>query len=191
MTTKTLGTIQKLSNVGKILSKIVFIFSIIGFVGCIAGIISLSVFPDGGFKIGGMTIHGLAETNADISMGTAYTAMAIAIVFCAGEAVLAKFAGNYFKHELDAGTPFTFDGAKEMLRLGILTICIPAATSTIAAITYAIMSHAFTGVDKLDFSNAFSIGLGVMFIIMSLICKHGAEVSQKTDPDQKEIGLSI
>lgn len=188
MTTKTLKTIQTISKIGKIFSTIVFIFSIIGFVGCIVGMIGLAVIPDGGFKIGGVTIRGLVETNAGISMGTAYTSMAIAVIFCAGEAVLAKFAGNYFKHELEAGTPFTFEGAKEMLRLGILAICIPAATSTVAAITYAIMSSAIPDVDKIDFSNAFSIGLGIMFIITSLICKHGAEVTQKTDPDQNAVG---
>ena len=41
---------------------------------------------------------------------------------CAGEAVLAKFAEHYFKRELTDGTPFNLGGAKELMRLGILTI---------------------------------------------------------------------
>ena len=33
---KTLTTIQKISRLGKTLSKIAFVFSVIGFVGCLA-----------------------------------------------------------------------------------------------------------------------------------------------------------
>lgn len=36
---KSLNTIQKLSKIGKVLSKIAFIFSVIGFCGCIAGLL--------------------------------------------------------------------------------------------------------------------------------------------------------
>ncbi len=44
---KSLNAIQKLFKIGKILSKIAFIMSVIGFCGCIVGIISLS-FGNGG-----------------------------------------------------------------------------------------------------------------------------------------------
>ena len=40
---KTLNNIQKLSNTGKVLSRIVFIFCIIGFCGCIVGILSMAL----------------------------------------------------------------------------------------------------------------------------------------------------
>ena len=39
---KSLNTIQKLSKIGKVLSKIAFIFSVIGFCGCIAGLLSIT-----------------------------------------------------------------------------------------------------------------------------------------------------
>lgn len=39
---KSLDTIQKLSKIGRVLSKIAFLFSVIGFCGCIAGLLSLS-----------------------------------------------------------------------------------------------------------------------------------------------------
>ena len=42
------------------------------------------------------------------------------LIVCAGQAVLAKFAETYFKNKLQAGTPFTFGGAKELLRLGVM-----------------------------------------------------------------------
>ncbi|MBQ7714987.1 MAG: hypothetical protein IJT70_03850 [Clostridia bacterium] len=174
---KTLNTIQKLSKLGKILSKIIFVFCLVGGILCVVGIIGLALIPDG-IKLGGVTIRGLIEKNADISVGTCYAAMAVGIVFCAGEAVLCKFAERYFKNELKAGTPFTFDGAKELMRLGILTICIPVGTTIIAEIVYQIMKHSFSDVVGFDLGGSISVGLGIMFIVTSLICRHGAEISQ-------------
>lgn len=177
---KTLKTIQTLSKIGKIICKIIFIFCIVGFAGCIAGIISLACIPEG-LKLGGTTIKGLIETSPKANLGTYYTAMAAGAVICAGEAVLCKIAERYFKHELEAGTPFTFEGAKELMRLGICTICIPLATVIVSGIIYGIMSSFFSGVNELNLGNSVSIGLGIMFIITSLLCRHGAEVSQKNE----------
>lgn len=44
---KTLKTLQSLSGFGRVLSKIAFIFSVIGACGCIAGIVFQS-FSEGG-----------------------------------------------------------------------------------------------------------------------------------------------
>ena len=64
---------------------------------------------------------------------------------CAGEAVLSKFAEHYFKRELADGTPFNLGGAKELMRLGIFTICIPIGTQIIAEIVYAVMEQTLRG----------------------------------------------
>ena len=176
---KTLETIQKLSKIGKVLSKIVLIFSLIGAIGCAAGIASLALLPES-VKIGGTTVKGLVEITEDFSMGTAYAAMATVAIVCAGEAVLAKMAGRYFANELAAGTPFTFAGAKELLRLGICAICIPIGTRVLAEIVYEILKHALTDVrDELLTGDTVSVGLGVMMIVASLLCKYGAELSQR------------
>lgn len=181
---KTLKTIQTLSKIGKIISKIIFIFCLIGGIGCIVGIIGLALIPDG-LRIGGVTIHSMIEKNAEISMGTCYAAMAVGVVLCAGEAVLCKLAEKYFKNELAAGTPFTFDGAKELMRLGICTICIPIGTAVISGIVYGIMSSIFSGVEDYNISNITSVGLGVMFIVMSLFCRYGAEITQNEGVSQQ------
>lgn len=181
---KTLKTIQTLSKIGKIISKIIFIFCLIGGIGCFVGIISLAVIPDG-FKLGGVTIHSMIKKNAEISIGTCYAAMAVGIVLCAGEAVLCKLAEKYFKNELAAGTPFTFDGAKELMLLGICTICIPIGTAVISGIVYGIMSSIFSGVADYSFSNTTSVGLGVMFIVISLLCRYGAEITQNEGVSQQ------
>lgn len=176
--TKTLNTIQTLSKIGKILCKIIFIFCLIGFIGCIVGIIGLALIPNG-LNIGGTTIHGIVEKSPEISLSTCYTAMAAGVVLCAGEAVLCKIAEHYFKNELEAGTPFTFEGAKELIRLGIFTICIPIATSIISGIVCAVMTAVFGKVYDFEFGKFISIGLGIMFIISGLLCRYGAEIQAK------------
>ena len=175
---KTLNTIQTLAKIGRIISKVIFILSLVGGIGCIVGIITTAVIPDG-IKLGGVTIRGLVEQNAHISMGTLYATMAMSVILCAGEAVLCRISENYFKHELAAGTPFTFDGAKELMRFGICTICIPVGTAILSGITYGIMKACLPDVADLNLHGSFSIGLGVMFIVMSLFCRCGAEQNEQ------------
>ena len=103
--------------------------------------------------------------------------MAVGLILCAGEAVLAKFAECYFKHELADGTPFNLSGAKELKRLGILTICIPVGTQIAAEIVYVVMNQIFQDAAPLRLDQSGSIGIGITFIIVSLICQYGAEKS--------------
>ena len=177
---KTLNTLQVFAKIGRILSTVVFIVCIVCGALCIFGIPTLAFAPDG-FTIGGTTIRGLIEQKADWSIATCYLALVQGIILCAGEAVLAKFAECYFKNELAAGTPFTFDGAKELLRLGILAICIPVGTAILVAIALGIFKLAAKDVADPDIENSVSIILGVMMIVGSFLCKHGAEVSEKTE----------
>ncbi|MCR5653239.1 MAG: hypothetical protein K6F88_05505, partial [Ruminococcus sp.] len=152
---------------------------LIGAIGCAVGIIVLAVIPDG-FKLGDVTIHGLIEKSADVNLGTCYAAMGMGAVLCAGECVLAKFAKRYFVNELEASTPFTFDGSKELIKLGILTICIPLGTTILAALIYGTMTVVYSGnIGEVNLNNFGSVALGVTFIIVGLLCRHGAEISDK------------
>lgn len=177
---KSLSTIQRLSKIGKVLSKIAFIFSVIGFCGCIAGLLSLSFGNGSLIKIGGVTLHGLISSDYGYNIKSITAALSGWMVICAGEAVLAKSAEVYFKNELTAGTPFTLAGAKEMLRLGILTLAIPTGCAVVGSIVEGIIAG-FMKVEQaaamdLYFDNESSIALGVMFIVISLLCRYGAEL---------------
>ncbi|MDD6810449.1 MAG: hypothetical protein PUD93_01075 [Lachnospiraceae bacterium] len=176
MDNQTLKTIQVFSKIGKILSEIIFICSIVGAAGCALGIASLAVGETEVFQLGGVTIHGIIETSAETSIGTRYTLMTVGLILCIGEIFLAKIAENYFKHELATGTPFTFDGAKEMLRLGICAVCIPMGTMIVAEIAYTVMNHYYVDVADLHIDDYASVGLGIAFIVVSFICKYGAEL---------------
>lgn len=175
METKTLRIIQKLAKVGKILSKIIAICCIVGAIGCIAGIVSLAITGQVEYSVNGFTLHGLIENSAQRSIGTLYAVMIVGLIVCNGEVIIAKKAANYFKNELTAGTPFTFAGAKEMLQLGIWIAAVSLATAIAEPIVYAIVSHYFPNVVEMSLGGAAQVGMGIAFILVSLLCKYGAE----------------
>lgn len=176
--------IQKLSKIGMVLSKIAFIFSVIGICGCIAGLLSLRFGNGSLIKIGGVTLHALASEEYGYNIKSVGAALSGWMIVCAGEAVLAKFAEVYFKNELKAGTPFTFAGAKELLRLGILTLAIPTGCAVAGSIVEGILAG-FMKVEQaaamdVYFDNESSIVLGIMFILGSLLCRYGAELREQS-----------
>lgn len=173
----TLKTIQTLAKVGKILSKIIFVCCIVGFCGCIVGIVSLAIGAET-FKLGGVTVHSMIENKAGMNLPTLYASMAVGLLFCAAEAVLCKFAETYFNHELADGNPFTLRGAKELMRLGILTIAIPLGAVIVCSIGVAVADNIYPGIDKLSIGEFGSVGLGVMMIVLSLFCRYGAELNE-------------
>lgn len=179
---KSLKTIQTLSGIGRVLSKIAFVLSVIGFCGCIVGLIGLAVGEGGSIMIGGVTLHGLISENTELNIKSIAAALSGWIIVCAGQAVTAKFAELYFKNELNAGTPFTFDGAKELMRLGIIVFAVPVgcaiAGSIVEGIVAGIMNVAKAETMDRYFDNAPGIALGIMFIVMSLLCRYGAELAE-------------
>ena len=179
---KSLNTIQKMSKIGKVLSKIAFIFSVIGFCGCIVGLLSLSFGNGSLIKIGGVTLHGLVSEEYGYNIKSISATLSGWMIVCAGETMLAKFAEVYFKNELKAESPFTLAGAKELLRLGILTAAIPTGCAVVGSVVEGIIAG-FMKVEKaaamdMYFDNEASIVLGIMFILGSLLCHYGAELRE-------------
>ena len=121
---KTLQTIQTISKIGKIISKIVFICCVVGFCLCVVGIAGLALGVSV-MQFGGVSLESLLQHEADMSTGTLYSSVICGAIVCAGQAVLAKFSQRYFERELKDGTPFTLDGARQLLQLGVLSIGIP------------------------------------------------------------------
>ena len=182
---KSLHTIQKLSKIGKVLSKIAFICSVIGFCGAVAGIISMSLGNGGVIKLGGVTLHKLISEEYGYNIKSITATLSGWLIVCAGEAVLAKFAEAYFKNELKAETPFTRAGASELLRLGILTLAVPTGCAVVGSIVRGIVAgfmkvEETAAMDKL-FDNSASIALGVMFLLGSLLCRYGAELRENAE----------
>lgn len=175
---KTLPIIQTLCKIGKIISKIVYICGIIGLCGCGVGILALLI-GDEYIKIGGVPLKSILQTQAGISLGTVWSAIFAGMILCAGEAVVAKLACNYFGHELKAGTPFTAEGAKELLLLGVHTIWIPTVAAVLAQVAHKIISVLWGNVEPMALESGDSAALGVMFIVVSLLCRYGAELKEE------------
>ena len=192
---KTLKTIQVLAKVGKVMSKIVFIFCIIGFCGCVIGITSVAA---GGhvFLVFGTSLDELLVNEAGITVDTLYASMAVGMILCAGEAVLAAFAEHYFKREIADGTPFTTAGSNEMMRLGVLAIAIPLGTQILAEVVYVIFKNTMEGIESMNLDAYGSVSMGIMFILTALICRYGAqhtgddtarkETERKAETEEKE-----
>lgn len=182
---KTLSTIQKLAKIGRILSKIMFICAIVGGALCLAGLICLCKGIED-IQIGDVTIKGLIEDEVGQSMGVFYASVASGMILCAAEAVLAYFAMRYFEHELADGTPFRIEGAQEMFRLGILTICIPIGARIVTSLVCGIIEAVTHDKIALEIAGFESVSLGVMFLVLSLVCRYGAEQAAGTDKSANE-----
>ena len=178
---KSLRVVQGFAKVGRVLSLIVFIFSIIGAVSCAVGLIFMLAFQnvDAG---NGQTIAQVIEQETKMPMFVMYANVICSIIVCGVEIVLAKMAQRYFEYEIKQGTPFTFDGASKMLKLGIWCLVAPFVASIICAIVYAIYAsiHGEFNTDSLvGFSGA--SGVGIAFIVISFILKYGADVKKTAD----------
>ena len=89
----TLKIIQTLSKIGRDFSKVVFICCLVGFGGCVIGILSLG-FGGEIFKLGGITIHSVIEGHSSMSMPTIYTTMVVGTVIVCSIGV--SIADNFF-----------------------------------------------------------------------------------------------
>ncbi len=172
---KTLNVIQTMSNIARIVCTVLYVCCIIGFCLSLVGLIGLALGTEGVFKLGGVTITGLIEQNADMNRPTMIATTAVAMAFCAAQAVLLKLAQTYFKHELADGTPFTLHGSKEMLRLGIVTAAVSLGLVILCSIAVSMVGHFVPGIGEIPIDEYSSFGFGITLILLSLVCRCGAE----------------
>lgn len=180
---KSLNNVQIVFKIGKILSKIAFIAWLVGACICAVGLVILPFGVDEILKIGGVTLHGLMGLDNGEANAAAIAVMVGWLIICVGITVVAKFAERYFTNELKAGTPFTEDGAKELMRLGILTAAVPLGCNIVAEIIVGVVTGIFgiaeSAVTDIAYDCSTAIMLGAMFIVVSLLCRYGAEIGKK------------
>lgn len=172
---KSLKILQLLAKIGKIPSRVIFICCLVGVCGCTVGIIALCL-GTGALEINGLRMEAILQSSANLSSGTLYATMSVGLILCAGEAVLARFALHYFRSELADGTPFTLSGARALLRLGILTAAIPLGSVLLAELTQNLLAEFLHDVTPLRLDDASSVWLGLALIVMSLLCRYGADL---------------
>ena len=178
---KSNKTIQVLAKIGKVVSTMIFVLCIVGGAGCILGAATLAIFDSTTLQIGDVTIHGLVEAQAGMSMAALYTSIGVGLVACVAEAVLAKMAANFFTFELETGTPFDLEVARKLKNLGICSIVIPVIAAVVIGIAYGILAVFTTVPENMDYGTVGSIGIGIAMLIISVLCKYGAQaVAEKT-----------
>ena len=179
---ETLKTIQTMANIGRIASKIIFICCVVGACICIAGVSGSVFLGTKGFVLGGVTIQSMFQREAGETIPEFYAKLAQGAVLCIGEAILCRISEKYFRNEIDAGTPFTLEGAQELKHLGIFAIVVPFVTDIICSAGAAAVAHFYPEVVKLETGFLASAGIGVMLIVMSLLCKHATEITEGRVP---------
>lgn len=171
---KTLSTIQTLAKVAKIICKVLFILGIIGSAGMLLGIVTLP-FASAALKIGGVSVYGLLGPDAAALPKTVYATLGAAFVECVCATVLAKFAELCFKHQCEAGTPFTLGCANEYKRLGILTLCLSLGGAIVAGIVYTVVLTVIGETGSYESALGGEFAFGVMLLVLSLVFRYGAE----------------
>ncbi len=184
---KSLKTVQAVCKVCKVLAEIAFVL----FVVIVALMLATAIFTGTGnfdalLLSGGVVLDDMLQQTG-VTQDYMVAVFVCLTIIIAAEAVVAKFINVYFKHELKAGTPFTFEGAKEMLRLGIITIAVPVGASVISAI-YLTVVTADSG--DWNFSVKISLGMGLMFLALSPLLKHGTELRLRAQYAEEKLAES-
>lgn len=131
---KNLKTLQTLSKMGKILSRIAFVFAIIGACGCIIGLLSVIFGNGSAIKIGGVTLHSMLAISDNYNLKSV-------------SAVLAEI---------------------------------------VQGIAAGFMNVEATGWMDMHYDNEASVVLGIMFLVGSVICSYGAELSGEKQKMKEE-----
>ena len=185
---KSLKNVQTVFKIGKILSKIAFTVWLIGACICAVGLIILPFGVDEILKIGGVTLHGLMGLDSGEATMAAAMVMVGWLIICIGITVVSKFSEICFTNELKAGTPFTQDAAKELMRLGFMTMFVPWGCTILAEIILGVASGIFGMAENvatdISYNTTTSIVLGAMFIVISLLCRYGAELGKENAEGQ-------
>ena len=168
---KTLQSIQKTFRVFQILAKIAFIFSIIGASCCALGALCVGVWNNGGqvFSLFGQPIIAFAQGE---NLRQAYGVMLSDLVYLTTDAILLGLAGQFFKTEQAAGTPFTEDGANRIRKLGIHCIWLPIVAAVLVSVIAVCLDVEPDG----DAGNLPGLVTGLVLILASLIFRYGAQL---------------
>ena len=169
-----LQKIQKTFHIFEILTKIAYIFSIVGAVFCAVGALCALCYLSGGqvFSLFGEPITIFSTTR---TMSETLAIMLADFVMITVEAILLSFALRYLKAEQAAGTPFTEAGADMLKKLGIRCIWMPIVAMVLASVIGVCYNVENIGSD----SNLPSLATGVVLILASMIFRYGAALEEK------------
>ena len=172
---KTLKSIQTFFKVARIVSIVLFVLGIVGAAGCLLSMLLLIAF-NGAQSLG--ILNSFVDLEEGFSFASGCFACVSGIISCVGVIVMYAFTRKYCERELADGTPFTYDGAKALFRLGLVFIITPIAMSALIGFAWG-MCWIFdpTMVEPTDLSG--DITTGLFMLVTSYIFKHGTELREQ------------
>ena len=117
-----------------------------------------------------------------------YAEIVIMIVSCGVEIYVSHEAEKYFALELEEKTPFTEKCSKGIFRLGVIVLISGIATALLSVVIAAIFAKTM-GMSYEYTTNVNGIGLGVAFLITSVIFGYGSNIlneNKNVEENQKE-----
>jgi hypothetical protein len=175
---KTKKVVLTTYNVLRILSKIAFIFCIIGAVFSLIALLMFANMSEEVLMNIDFSDPDIASLLSVIDIGQIPSFLTFIFIFtlliCIASAVISKFSELYFGHTLDRRTPFTLEGSSEMLRLGIIMIAVNIALGVIVGIIYGIFTKLYNFPQGLNFNT--DVTMGVFVILLSFVFKYATEV---------------
>ena len=171
---KSLQTVQKTFRVFQVLTKIAFIFSVVGASICAVGALCAVTWYNGGevFSLFGEPVTIFASGKG---LNQTLAVLLSDLVYLTADAILLAFAGRYFKVEQAEGTPFTENGANLIRKLGIRCIWMPIVAIVMASVITVCLGAERRG----DISNLPSVVTGIVLILASVIFRYGAELEKQ------------
>lgn len=181
---KSLETIQKVSKFAKILSKIVFVFCTIGLIFIIIGAIGVSRL-DVNSLINKDELSFVELPDFNLSRAAVYDALMIGAIGLLCEMYISKKSIDYFKFELEEGTPFTEESANRIKKLGINVIVAPIIATFISVIGHVLISKLTGDVGEVNIHYEISLTMGLVFLFLSAVFRYGSSLEKKTPKNSK------
>lgn len=165
---KNLKTIQTISKVLYILTKIAFICCIVGTSAFGLGIISVASLKDNP-----EFLQMVAEMGEPFNFNIWLCTCICGLVECGFGIAIYYLVQKFYKFELACGDPFKVEVADKMKTLGIVRLILPLACSFVLGI--------ITGAFGVEFSfiSGFGITMGFVYLVVSVLIRYHLDLEQK------------
>ena len=186
---KNLKIIQVLAKIAYVISSIVFVLSLIGSISCVIAIIMLVSVQSLGAEF--VDLSRSLFDQSGMSMLSVLYACLLGAIACVSEVVLSLRAKKYFRHQLDVGTPFTYSCGEKMFKLGLWCVIVPVAVAICNAVIYVVFFAFDPFLIETEFSSVVDVSTGVIFLVLSVVFKHGAEIAERLNKNDDNGGQEI
>lgn len=186
---KSLLRVEKIMNVLKVITTVLFVLSIIG-----ASLFLLMTLIIGGSGSDSTVFEEVVKQYIangilpkDTSTKEAYqlclaTCMSVTLL-CISEAVIYYFVKRMYSYVVEIGTPFDKVFVKKMRNVGTIRIVVSIFTLIICSVIVSIMT---SNSNSISISNSSSIAMGILYLIVACFFDYGADINHLPDDTNNE-----